>query len=79
MAEFRNTRESGEHKGIAMGITLEQHRSAIGRFNPSGRLRESTKTMRRRMLHEFLLLLAIAKTRKEAEQVIFIGHNTTWV
>ena len=52
-----------------MGNTVEQHRSAIGRFNLSRRHRECTKIMRGLVLSEIMAILAVAQIRREAEQV----------
>ena len=52
-----------------MGNTIEQHRSAIGRFKPSGWQRVSAKTRRERVLKEILAILSVAKIRREAKQV----------
>ena len=63
---------------LAMGNTLEQHRSAIGRFPSSGRRRVSAKTRRGWVLCEISRLLALAKIRRETEQVILIRHHTSY-
>ena len=52
-----------------MGVTLEQHRSAIGRFKPSGSQRVSAKRRREIVLSEVMAIIAVAKIRREAEQV----------
>ena len=52
-----------------MGVTIEQHRSAIGRFKPSGSQRVSAKARREIVLREVMAILAVAKIRREAKQV----------
>ena len=52
-----------------MGVTIEQHRSAIGRFKPSGIQRVSAKTRREIVLGEVVAILAVAKIRREFKQV----------
>ena len=52
-----------------MGVTLEQHRSAIGRFKPSGSQRVSAKSRREIALSEVMAILAVAEIRREAKQV----------
>ena len=52
-----------------MGVTLEQHRSAIGRFKPSGSQRVSAKSRREIALSEVMAILAVTKIRREAKQV----------
>ena len=52
-----------------MGNIIEQHRSAIGRFNLSRRHRECTKIIRDLVLSEIMAILAVAKIRREAKQV----------
>ena len=52
-----------------MGVTIEQHRSAIGRFKPSGFQRVSAKTRREIVLREVMAIIAVAKIRREAKQV----------
>ena len=52
-----------------MGVTIEQHRSAIGRFKPSGFQRVSAKARREIVLSEVMAILAVAKIRREAKQV----------
>ena len=52
-----------------MGVTLEQHRSAIGRFKPSGSQRVSAKRRRAIALSEVMAILAVAEIRREAKQV----------
>ena len=49
-----------------MGVTLEQHRSAIGRFKPSGSQRVSAKSRREIALSEVMAILAVTKIRREA-------------
>ena len=52
-----------------MGVTIEQHRSAIGRFKPSGFQRGSAKARREIVLSEVMAILAVAEIRREAKQV----------
>ena len=52
-----------------MGVTLEQHRSAIGRFKPSGFQRGSAKARREIARREVMAILAVAEIRREAKQV----------
>ena len=52
-----------------MGVTIEQHRSAIGRFKPSESQRVSAKARREIVLREVMAILAVAKIRREAKQV----------
>ena len=52
-----------------MGVTIEQHRSAIGRFKPSGFQRLSAKARREIVLSEVMAILAVAEIRREAKQV----------
>ena len=52
-----------------MGVTIEQHRSAIGRFKPSGSQRGSAKARREIVLREVMAILAVAEIRREAKQV----------
>ena len=52
-----------------MGVTIEQHRSAIGRFKPSGFQRGSAKARREIVLGEVMTILAVAGIRREAKQV----------
>ena len=52
-----------------MGVTIEQHRSAIGRFKPSGFQRGSAKARREIVLSEVMAIIAVAKIRREAKQV----------
>ena len=52
-----------------MGVTIEQHRSAIGRFKPSGFQRGSAKARREIALSEVMAILAVAEIRREAKQV----------
>ena len=52
-----------------MGVTIEQHRSAIGRFKPSGFQRGSAKARREIVLSEVMAILAVAKIRREVKQV----------
>ena len=52
-----------------MGVTIEQHRSAIGRFKPSGIQRVSAKTRREIILGEVVAILTVAKIRRKSKQV----------
>ena len=52
-----------------MGVTIEQHRSAIGRFKPSGFQRVSARARREIVLKEIMTILAVAGIRREAKQV----------
>ena len=52
-----------------MGNTIEQHRSAIGRFKPSGRRRVSAKTIRGRVLSDIMAIISVVQIRREAKQV----------
>ena len=58
-----------EETATAMGNTIEQHRSAIGRFKLLGGQRVSAKTRRGICLSEIMAILSVAKKRLEAKQV----------
>ena len=53
-----------------MGDSVEQYRSAIGKFNPSQRLRVSARIRRRSVLSEILSILAVAQIKRESKQVV---------
>ena len=52
-----------------MGNTIEQYRSAIGRFKCFGCQGVSVKTRRETCLSEIMALLSVAEIRREAKQV----------
>ena len=60
---------------LRMGDSVEQYRSAIGKFNPSQCKRVSARIRRMSGLSEILSILAVAQIKRESKQVV---HNY-WV
>ena len=52
-----------------MGNTIEQHRSAIGRFKPPGCRQVSRNMRREEALSEVMTILAEVKIKQDAKQV----------